>query len=428
MRIVHVANFYSPRSGGIRTAMHAMAGQYLSRGHEPVLVVPGKRDGVSDVDGVRVVTLAAPRVPFSGGYRAVVQPGKMRGLLETLAPDRLEVSDRTTLTGLGDWAREAGIPSLMMLHERVDGVLRSWIPGAAAGGQAAALGAAAAPAVADRYNLATLTRFDRLVATTQFAAGEVERLAARTRVAALPPLYRVPLGVDLERFRPDRYSAEARAEYAPPGTALIVLASRQSTEKRPDLAVDAAAQLVRDGRPVRLVVAGSGPLLPKMRSRAEAAGLPHRFLSFIPDRDRLATLLTCADVVIAPGPIETFGLAALEALASGTPVVCSSSSALPEVVGTAGAAAPPDAAALALALHEVLDRDVPERRKVARARAELFPWSATGDAMLELHSRRSFDLTPDPARPELARPERARLAPAVTDATDPIHLGPVGRR
>ena len=427
MRIVHVANFYSPRSGGIRTAMHAMAGQYLSRGHEPVLVVPGKRDGVAHVDGVRVVSLAAPRVPFSGGYRAVVQPGKMRGLLETLAPDRLEVSDRTTLAGLGAWAGEAGIPSLMMLHERVDGVLRSWIPGAAEGGPAAAFGAAATPALADRYNLATLTRFDRLVATTQFAAGEVERLAARTR-AALPPLYRVPLGVDLERFRPDRYSAEARAEYAPPSTALIVLASRQSTEKRPDLAIDAAAQLVRDGRPVRLVVAGSGPLLPKMRRRAEAAGLPHRFLSFIPDRDRLATLLTCADAVIAPGPIETFGLAALEALASGTPVVCSSSSALPEVVGTAGAAAPPDAAALALALHDVLDRDVNERRKAARARAELFPWSATGDAMLELHSRKAFDLRPDLTVPGQERADPGHSGPGVTDPSGPIHVGTLGRR
>src|SRR5690606_25995219 len=204
----------------------------------------------------------------------------------------------------------------------------------------------------------------------------------------LPPLSRVPLGVDLERFRPDRWSAEVRAEYAPPGTELVVLASRQSTEKRPDLAIDAAAQLLRDGRPVRLVVAGAGPLLPRMRRRAEAAGLPHRFLSFVRDRDQLADLLACADVVVAPGPIETFGLAALEALASGTPVVCSATSALPEVVGTAGAAAAPDPATLAVALHEVLDRDEDARRKEARARAELFPWSATGEAMLALHSRR----------------------------------------
>jgi alpha-1,6-mannosyltransferase len=85
------------------------------------------------------------------------------------------------------------------------------------------------------------------------------------------------------------------------------------------------------------------------------------------------------------------------------------------VVGTAGASAPPDAAALALALHEVLDRDVDERRKAARARAELFPWSATGDAMLELHSRRAFDLGPGPV-------------PGVTDPSGPVPLGTAGRR
>ncbi|GAA1858725.1 glycosyltransferase [Myceligenerans crystallogenes] len=394
MRIVHIANFYGPRSGGIRTAMHAMATQYLRHGHEPVLVVPGERDSVAHRDGVRLITVAAPRAPFSGGYRVVVRPGKVRRLLEALEPDRLEVSDRTTLTSLGDWARAEGVPSLAMLHERVDGVLRAWFPGSRPDGPVAAMRASAAPRFADRYNLATLPRFDRLVATTAFAAGEVERLRHRTRSVELPPLTRVPLGVDLELFRPDRYDDDFRAQYAEPGTTLIVTASRISQEKRVDLAVDAAAQVMRDGRRVRLVVAGAGPLLPAMRDRATAAGLPHKFLSFVPDRERLATLLSCADVVVAPGPIETFGLAALEALASGTPVVCSSTSALPEVVGTAGAAAPPDPAALAVAIHDVLDRDPVRRRAGARSRAELFPWSATGEAMLALHGRRSFEDVP----------------------------------
>lgn len=399
MRIVHIANFYGPRSGGIRTAMHAMAAQYLEHGHEPVLVVPGERDSVAYRDGVRLITVAAPRAPFSGGYRVVVRPGKVRRLLEALEPDRLEVSDRTTLTSLGDWARAEGVPSLAMLHERVDGVLRAWFPGSRPDGPVAAMRASAAPRFADRYNLATLPRFDRLVATTAFAAGEVERLRRRARGVELPPLTRVPLGVDLEMFRPDRYDDEFRAQYADPGTTLIVTASRISQEKRVDLAVDAAAQVMRDGRPVRLVVAGAGPLLPAMRERATAAGLPHKFLSFVPDRDRLATLLSCADVVVAPGPIETFGLAALEALASGTPVVCSSTSALPEVVGTAGAAAPPDPAALAVAIHDVLDRDPVTRRAAARSRAELFPWSATGEAMLALHTRRAFEGGPRPPAP-----------------------------
>ena len=51
------------------------------------------------------------------------------------------------------------------------------------------------------------------------------------------------------------------------------------------------------------------------------------------DRSSVAGLLASADVVMAPGPVETFGLAALEALACGTPVVAASTSAVAELVG-----------------------------------------------------------------------------------------------
>jgi alpha-1,6-mannosyltransferase len=390
VRIVHVANFYGPCSGGIRTAMHALAAQYRARGHEPVLVVPAEDAGVRYVDGVRVVTVPAPPLPASGGYRVVAAPARVRRLLEALAPDRLEVSDRTTLAGLGSWARAAGVPSVLWLHERVDGVLRAFLPGGGPDGRAAALGAAVAPSLADRWNPHTLPRFDRLVATTAFAAGEVERLraGAPADAAPLPPLHRVPLGVDLALFRPDRYDATERARLAPPGETVVMVASRLSREKRVDLAVDAVARLRAEGRPARLVVAGAGPLLRPLRARAAALGVPARFLSFVPDRVRLATLLACADVVVAPGPVETFGLSALEALASGTPVVCSATSALPEVVGTAGAVAAPRADALAAAVHGVLERPEAARRADARARAERFSWDAAGEAMLRLHGAR----------------------------------------
>ncbi|AEG45454.1 glycosyltransferase [Isoptericola variabilis] len=396
MRIVHVANFYGPRSGGIRTAMHAIAREYVARGHEPVLVVPDAGATTAVTGGVRVVTVPAPLVPGIGGYRVVTRPGAVRRLLDELEPDRLEVSDRTTLVGTGDWARAAGVPSLLMLHERVDGLLRAFWPGAGKGarprGGTGVVGSAVAPVVADRWNAATFRRFDRLVATTGFAAAEASRLGERLAGSvgsgvpgAVPPLHRVPLGVDLDLFSPARHDAGTRAGLAPPGTAVVLVVSRLSGEKRVDLAIDAVARVVRDGRPARLVVAGGGPQLTRLRARAERHGLDHRFLGFVPDRTRLATLLACADVVVAPGPIETFGLAALEALASGTPVVCSATSALPEVVGGAGAVGAPDPHALALAVHDVLDRPAAARREAARERAELFPWSATGEAMLRIH-------------------------------------------
>ena len=77
------------------------------------------------------------------------------------------------------------------------------------------------------------------------------------------------------------------------------------------------------------MVAGDGPLRPRLERRAARAGLPVTFAGFLSGRADLAALLASADVALAPGPAETFGLAALEALACGTPVVVSAESACP---------------------------------------------------------------------------------------------------
>jgi alpha-1,6-mannosyltransferase len=88
-------------------------------------------------------------------------------------------------------------------------------------------------------------------------------------------------------------------------------------------------------------------------------------------------------VVLAPGPAETFGLAALEALACGTPVVVSAESALPEVVGEAGASVPGED--LAAGVRAVLARPEPARRACARARAERYGWAAAVKGFLAVH-------------------------------------------
>ena len=67
-----------------------------------------------------------------------------------------------------------------------------------------------------------------------------------------------------------------------------------------------------------------------------AKDVPVTFLGFVTDRELFAQLLATADAVVAPGPIETFGLAALEALASGTPAVVNAASALARGGGRRG--------------------------------------------------------------------------------------------
>jgi alpha-1,6-mannosyltransferase len=193
----------------------------------------------------------------------------------------------------------------------------------------------------------------------------------------------VPLGVDLSCFCPERRDEGLRTRLAPGGQALLVHCSRLSPEKRPQRAIGALAELRRRGLPAVLVVAGDGPQRRALQSQAR--GLPVRFLRHISDRGRLAQLLATADVVIAPGPVETFGLSALEALASGTPVVVSSRSALPEIVGPAGQTTEDDDAACADAVQRVLDRDVTGRRRLARRQAERFDWPTAVHGFLHAH-------------------------------------------
>jgi alpha-1,6-mannosyltransferase len=365
--IVRLANFVTPASGGLRTALRELGAGYRAAGHQPVLVVPGEREGDELTEQGRVITLPGPLVPGTGGYRVLTDRRRLARLLEDLAPDRLEVSDRTTLRWTGEWARRARVPAVMVSHESVDGVLGTWgVP------------ERAARQAADRLNRRTARAYSRIVCTTAWAEREFVRIGARNVV-------RAPLGVDLDARRPDRRSAMLRARHAAPGETLLALCSRLSVEKRPGTALDALAALRARGTPAVLVVAGDGPLRARLAERARAERLPVTFLGHVGDVAEVAALQATADVCLAPGPVETFGLAALEALACGTPVVANAASALPAIVGTAGAVAPGEGTAFADAVQRLLARPEPDRRAAARARAERFGWAAAVEAFLAAH-------------------------------------------
>ncbi len=363
MRIVQLANFYGPRSGGLRTALHHLGAGYAALGHEVVLVVPGhRRTDELMPSGVRRITLPAAKIPGTGGYRAV-NPCRARALLAGLHPDRIEVSDRLTLRGMGRWAAEHGVPSVAFSHERLDRLLHHFL-----------LPDPAARRVADWANRRMADSYDTVVCTTGFAREEFDRIGSRNVV-------QVPLGVDLATFAPSARDAALRAELARGAEVMLVHCGRLSPEKHVERSVDTIAELHESGQRVRLVIAGDGPRRAALQRRA--ARLPVTFLGFVPGRADVAKLLATSDVSLAPGPHETFGLAALEALASGTPVVVSRSSALREIIRpTCGAAVADHAPAFANAVSRLLDAPEPARRAAARARAEEFTWPSAVTGML----------------------------------------------
>ncbi|WP_328745529.1 glycosyltransferase [Streptomyces sp. NBC_00285] len=367
LRIVRLANFVAPASGGLRTALRELGKGYQAAGHESVLVVPGDRPSDRQTEQGRIITLPGLLLPGTGGYRVLADRRRVARLLEELAPDRLEVSDRTTLRWTGKWARRARVPAVMVSHETADGVLRTW-----------GLSETAARRTADALNVRTAHTYARVVCTTEFAEREFVRIGARNVV-------RAPLGVDLVERRPALRDAGLRNRYAREDQTLLVTCTRLSVEKRPSTALDALESLVRRGRRAVLVVAGDGPLRPRLEQRARERGLPVTFLGHVLDRGLLGALQASADVCLSPGPAETFGLAALEAMACGTPVVVSASSALPEVIGSAGAVAADRGEAFADAVDMLLEQSEPERRESARARAECFGWDTAVRAFLAAH-------------------------------------------
>jgi len=361
MRIVQVANFVTPTSGGLRTCLEHLAHGYAARGHEVVQVLPADTDRVERTPWGRRVLLRS--IPLPGtGYLVHPNASRVQTVVDALEPDVLEVHDRTTLRPLGEWARQQRLPSLVVSHERLDRWLQQWVPQLIR-----------TDPFAQRSNASLAASFDAVVCTTGWAAEEF---------AEAPHLHVVPLGVDLSAFQPP-------AVREPHDGIRLVMATRLSKEKRADLGIGVVRELVKRGVSVQAVVAGHGPLRKALERRAE--GLPVEWLGNLRDRQALAAVFGWGDVVLAPGPVETFGLAALEALACGTPAVVNVHSALPEVVGDAGLAAPSSAFCMADAVQELVARDQGELRDAARLRAERFSWDASVEGFLAVHAELGSD-------------------------------------
>jgi alpha-1,6-mannosyltransferase len=369
MRIVQLANFYSPTSGGLRTVVDTLGRGYAALGHERVLVVPGRRAARRETESGLVITV--PGVPVGGGYRVMPRSRAVLRLLDALAagPMSVEVSDKTTLLAAGEWARARGVGTVLFSHERLDRWIEARLPRLWRSGSAVF-----APAVRS-WNRGLATRFDTVVVTSGYAEREFAGLSVALR--------RVPLGVDLATFRP---ASRPRSS----GPVRLVYAGRLSPEKNPAAVVGAMEVLASLGVAVRLDVYGDGPSLPSLRRTAR--DLPVSFHGHVADRPALAAALSRADVAFAPSVAETFGLSILEAMACGTPVVTSVTGGAPELLAPgAGVAVPATPDGLAAGVLEILSWPAPTRRAAARERAEQFPWSATIDAMLALHAASARD-------------------------------------
>ena len=237
--------------------------------------------------------------------------------------------------------------------------------------------------------------------------------ATPAEAAQLVGLYRadperirlVPPGVDHALFFP-RPSDEAKARLHLAGLRLVLFVGRLQAHKGPDIAVRTIAESVaRDPEGTEDVIlaivggpsgGGHGVEVARLMDLASALGVGERVMLFPPQpQTRLADFYAAAEAVLVPSRSESFGLVALEAQASGTPVVAAAVGGLRYVVsdGVTGFLVdghdPADHADRLLAL--LADRAGARRMgEAAVAQSLRFSWDATASEILSVY-RELFD-------------------------------------
>lgn len=381
LRICHLGKFYPPASGGIETHVQALARAQVDLGCEVEVLCVNHADahGRDVTHDARARTRTV--VDVDRGVR-VTRMGRLGTVarLELVPQAPLEVARRREVDILHLHSPNPSLlfallaagrlPPLVITHH--SDVVRQKV-----------LGAAFAPFENVAYGRAALLLSD----SEGYIGGSTLLTRYREKVHALP------LGIDLSPYLEPSAGARAAAETwrAELGGPLWVTVGRLVYYKGLEVALEALRHA-----PGRLLVIGDGPLAEPLRRRADLLGVRERviFAGHL-EQDQLVGALLAATGLWFPSVAraEGYGLAQVEALAAGCPVI---NTAVPDSGvswvsrdGETGLTVPVgDAQALAAAATRLVE-DAPLRERFAqsaRARARLeFDWMRMGERSLALY-------------------------------------------
>ncbi|MEO6333525.1 MAG: glycosyltransferase [Pyrinomonadaceae bacterium] len=400
MKSVHITNYYHKNSGGISTSYNNLLAAAARHRRHVRLIVPGETEAVEDVNEfARIYYVPARYSPlFDKRYRIMmpwqymVKDSIIRRILLEEKPDLIEVTDKYTLSLLGVMIRtnkfkKLGRPILVHFScERMDDNVGSFLT-------SGRLGKWFSRRVIGNY---TIPNFDYHIANSSYTAQEFyESLAADSnkgrsdaflnwcwrffRAPRIEPKERIfvcPRGVDSVLFSPERKSDAVRSQMrelsgVPPEAIILLFAGRISPEKNIGLLADLMKLLSKDREhDFRLLVAGAGPQSQWLQSQGDQhASGKIKLLGHL-DKETLAGYYANADIFVHPNPKEPFGIAPLEAMASGVATVAPDAGGILSYAKNENAwLVEPNAEAFATAIREITGDPELRARKIANALA-----------------------------------------------------------
>jgi len=302
---------------------------------------------------------------FSFGVVSLTRPAKYR-------PDDLECVElgKTEGVSLGialKLARLARQQRAAVLHSHGRGVL-VYAVGAKMLGSALRLVHTIHRSDGDRISrypsVATwlLRRVDSLVSVSEAAAAEFERVNCWPR-SRIRTVYN---GIDLNRFDGVRHQRDPR-----PGEPVIGMVANLTADKDHPTLLRAFAQVLAKQPRARLLLIGDGPCAEELKSLSKALGIGER-VAFLGRRTDIPSLLSTLDLFAYATRTEGLGLAIMEAMAAGVPVVASAVGGILEIVtdGVTGRLFPAgDAARMCDAMLAALSDPTGSRLMAERAMA-----------------------------------------------------------
>jgi alpha-1,6-mannosyltransferase len=338
MHLVDTTMFWSAEGGGVARYLrskHRWLQEHSNWQHTILVPGPPTQD---------TQPLAVTALPLPAGYRFPLSRSAAARAIVKLRPDVIEVGDPYRLAWSAlDAAWQLGVPVTCFSHSNLEALAARFV------------GRASARAV--RLYLRRLYgQFDAVFAASQWMVGELRDLG-------LDNVVYQPLGVDTQTFHPRMRDVKWRAELGIDEQAFVLIyAGRYAPEKNLPVLVDAVKLL---GRDVVLVTLGGGPCPP---TGERVLRLPHQH-----DAAQCARALASADLFVHAGEQETFGLAALESLACGTPVVARACAGITDLVdGRAAIGVNEGTAEAYAAAIAALRPTANSLRNAARRRAERF--------------------------------------------------------
>ena len=380
MKICDLTQSYAPRSGGIRTYIQAKRKFILQNTpHEHLLIVPGDQDTVFREGRLTTITVQAKPIKGCEPYRFIWRIDKVARWLLQERPDVIELGSAYVLPYAAFYYRtKHPVPVIGFYHTDYPSAYVQPAIQKLAGPFPARL----AMGLSTLYVRAIYSAFDATITSSS-------ELYRKLRGMGMNHVHHVPLGVDLERFHPQRRNDMVRQQLGVNSDdLLLVFSGRLDAEKRVDVlleAFDRASARLN----CHLLLIGQGPL--QTLAQQWASRNPRiKVLPYQTDRDRLAELLASSDIYVTAGPHETFGLAVIEAQACGLAVAGVRAGALIErVPQSAGLLAAPDSAtSLADGIYELATNGYLIKGRQARQWVETrFAWENTFNRLLTLYDQ-----------------------------------------